>query len=304
MSVSSAILNGQRDVRRDALLAWQGWHVQVPADWSPIKIEGDFGRGFVAMADLDRERIGIRWQHARKGADPAKLVAEAMLNEVGVLAAAEAVSSKSDRWSAARLYVEPEPPGRDVRIAYSAATGRLVQIVYQVVRRDHLLRDAIVPNVRDTGEEGGAREWSAFWLNVVLPRPLKLMSQRMNVGDLALSFATPAGEILVRQMAAARVALARRPLADWVTANREPKRYRPVGKPEPQTVDGMTGVVQRYARRRRFALARWIPRGFVSYCIHDTASDRLAIVRAPDDDLAQQVINGIGKLDAGQDGAP
>ncbi|HEV7300126.1 MAG TPA: hypothetical protein VGN72_12225 [Tepidisphaeraceae bacterium] len=307
-TVSSPILDNNRlDHQRDGLLAWQGWHVRVPTDWSPIKIEGDFDRGFVAMADLDRERIGIRWQQARKNGDPHKLVAAAMINEVGVLAAAEATASNNEHWSAARLYIEPDPPGRDVWIAYSAATGRLVQIVYQAVRRDNVLRDTLVPHVRDTGEAGGATLWAAFWLNVTLPRPMKLNAQRLNVGDLALSFATPAGELLVRQMAAARVALARRPLSAWVTANREPKRYRPVDEPETVTVAGMAGVMQRYTRRRRLVLARWIPRGFVSYCMHDTASDRLTIVRAPDDDLAQQAINGIGQLNAaavGKDGGP
>src|SRR5687767_3274860 len=119
-----------------AALAWQGWQVGAPDDWSPIKIEGDFDKGFVALADLDRQRLGVRWQRAKKNADPKQLVTDAMRGEVGALALAESIESTSDRWPAARLYVEPDPPGRDVWVGYSAATGRLVQIVYQATVRD------------------------------------------------------------------------------------------------------------------------------------------------------------------------
>jgi hypothetical protein len=295
-TVSTPLPPTARNAPQGIALAWQGWHVGVPADWSPIKIEGDFDRGFVAMADLDRERLGVRWQTARKNADPKKVVADAMRGEVGQLAFEESIESTSDAWPAARLYIEPDPPGRDVWIGYSAATKRVVQIVYQATARDRVLRDSIVPTIADGGEAGGAAsEWSVFWLNVALPRPLKLLSQRLNVGDLSLSFATQQGDLVVRQVAAARVATSRRPMEKWLATVSEPKRYRPIGKSEPVTVAGMAGLRQRHVRRRRLWWLRWVAREYVAYCVHDVASDRLAILRAPDDHWAEETIAGLGR---------
>jgi hypothetical protein len=254
------------------------------------------------LADLDRQRLGVRWQRARKGAKATNLVDDAMRGEVGQLAFAESIDLAGDRWLAARLYVEPDPPGRDVFVAYSAATGRLIQVVYQAAERDRVLRESIVPTLADRGEvmgkSGGARVWRVFWLTVVLPRPLKLLTQRLNVGDLALSFETPEGDLIVRQVAAARVATARRPLEKWLGTLAEPKRYRAVGQPEAATMAGMTGLMQHHVRRRRLWWVRWLPRQYVACCLHDVAADRLVIVRAPSQRWAVDTLAGA----AGQGG--
>ena len=62
------------DVRQLPTLAWQGWELTLPADWAPIKVDGNFDRGFVAIADLDRERLGLRWQTVGPKVDPRRVV--------------------------------------------------------------------------------------------------------------------------------------------------------------------------------------------------------------------------------------
>jgi hypothetical protein len=274
-------------------MAWQGWTLALPAEWSPIKIEGDFARGFFAVADLERQRIGVRWQAVKTTTDARALVAEAMQREVGRLACDESVESSSPDWTAARLYVEPEPPGRDVWVAHSRATNRVIEIVYHAPRRDRVLRDDIVPFVQDRGEAAGAAmHWSVFWLDIHLPEPMKLTGQRLNVGDLTLSFAARRGAMVVRQIAAAGVALNRRPLESWLATLGEPKRYKPTGGPEAVTVAGYEGLRQPLVRRRRQVWMRWIEPAFVTYALRDVERDRLILMRAPDVDIGRATIAG------------
>jgi hypothetical protein len=283
-------------------VAWQGVRFGVPDDWSPVKIEGDFDKGFISLADLERTRLGVRWQRPRKPpASPVemkKVVAEAIKREVGQLAFGESIESSSDAWPAARLFVEPDPPGRDVWIGYSPRTNRVVEFAYQATRREPTLRDALVPTIRDEGEDDGkVVDWSVFWHNVSLPRAMKLTGQRLNVGDLSLSFETGSGPLVVRQVAAAGMALSRRPIESWLTTLGEPKRYRPVGKPDPVAVDGREGVRQRHVRRRRLFYMRWIPACFEAHAVRDAGHDRLILVRAPDGATAEGTIRGVGGVE-------
>jgi hypothetical protein len=283
------------DVRQLPTLAWQGWELTLPDDWAPIKVDGNFDRGFVAIADLDRERLGLRWQTVGPKVDPRRVVDDNLRGEVGQLAFDESAEATSDDWPISRVYVEPDPPGRDVWIGFSAATNRVLQVVYHATGRDRLLRDSILPNLRDQGEAGGARRWAIFWASAVLPRPMKLLRKRLNVGDLAISFDTGKGPLEIRQMAAANMVLNRRPLDAWLGGLGEPKRYRPIGdvrQVEWPELDRI-GVCQDHARRRRLFFARWLPAGFVVYAVHDRTTDRLILVRAPDAVMAQAVIEQI-----------
>jgi hypothetical protein len=296
--------NRQSAIGNRQLLAWQGVELTIASEWSPLKIEGDFDRGFVALADLDRQRLGVRWQSVRKKPDTAalkRLVADAMKREVGQLAFDESTESSSDEWPVSRLYIEPDPPGRDVWIGYSPHSQRVVELAYQAERREPTLADMLVPSVRDKGQGQGALEWSVFWHNVVLPSPMKLAGQRLNVGDLSLTFATEQGDLIVRQMAAAKLALSRRSLEGWLRLLAEPKRHRAVGEAEEVSIEAggatCTGLRQRHVRRRRFFWMRWIPSGFVTYVLRDEQHDRLILLRAPDESLGSAVAAGVGRVE-------
>ncbi len=294
----SAIRNPQ-----SILLAWQGWKFALPSDWSPIKIEGDFNKGFFALADLERQRIGVRWQTLRKKADVEKVITEAMRREVGQLACDESTLSSSDRWTSARLYIEPEPAGRDVWIAHCRETGRLIEVVYHAMKRDRVLQHEIVPFVHNGGEPNGtASDWSVFWMNVRLPTPMKLTGQRLNVGDLTLSFSAAEGAIVIRQIAAAGVALNRRPIDKWLATLGEPKRYKPDGSGDEVKIDSFEGTRLPLIRRRRQVWMRWIPASYVTYVLRDIEHDRLVLLRSPNDELAREVITGLNRANAREGG--
>jgi len=43
------------------VFAWQGWRLEIPEEWSPVKIDGSFEAGQVLLVDIHRPRLGIRW---------------------------------------------------------------------------------------------------------------------------------------------------------------------------------------------------------------------------------------------------
>src|SRR4051812_6330284 len=133
------------------LTAWQGWQIRLPSRWNPLKLEGDYAKGEILFADMDRPRLGMRWRTvAAKRFD----VRRAMRDEVGVLAADEASPQAlvDQLWTASLLYLEPDPPGRDVWVGHSAVSGRAIEIVHHVRRRERLLPDVILPTLTDSAE--------------------------------------------------------------------------------------------------------------------------------------------------------
>jgi hypothetical protein len=298
------------DVHR---FAWQGLHLVVPSEWDPVRLEGDFDRGYALLADLNRPRLGVRWEklRAKDCDDPARAeraVDLAMRGEVGALAAAEARAVDKDDWQCARLFVEPDPPGRDVFIGLCPASRRLVQAVYHVEkpRRDRMLNDAIVPALRDDSQLD-EQTWSVFELCCRVPGSMKLVSQRLVAGDLSLSFATstaPSTELVVRQIAIAQLALQRTPIEQWLRREQatRSKHYRPlkdhvdaeITAAPGRTLKGVRGTMR---RRRRFFFLRRLPESLVTLALHDEARDRLVIVQSSDEDLARRIAASVGPSD-------
>ena len=278
-------------------VCWQGWRLHVPARWDPVKLEGDAAAGYALFADALRPRLGLRWQtppgRTKAKFDPAAVVRAALEKEVGRLAAAEAAAfdPTGDGWGSPLLYVEPDPPGRDVWVGYSGPSGRLLTVVYHVHRREHPLASAVLPTLADDDADRAAA-WAVFDLSCVVPAGMALTGQRLNAGDLALSFADRRGaQLTVRQIAVAHLALRRQPLARWVADQQKPlaKHYRPG-----PTEVGPSTAVGRLARRRRYLLARHHPPSLATLAVHDERRDRLVILHGTDESLLRVVAESVG----------
>src|SRR5262249_30060764 len=106
-----------------ALFAWQGWQLTLPARWNPVKLEGDERSGYALIAGMDRPQLGLRWKKT-----PAKRfdAMRALRGEVGSIAAAKGkpYSMALRSWGDSLLFLEADPPGRDVFVAHSAVSGR------------------------------------------------------------------------------------------------------------------------------------------------------------------------------------
>lgn len=290
------------------ILAWHGIELELPARCSPVKIEGTQQAGFVLAADLHRPRLGVRWFTPRsRRADPRKAVMDALRNEVGMLASEEATeyTPSGGDWEHGLLYLEPEPPGRDVWTGYSRASDRVVQVVHHARRRDGLLREKIAPTVRDA-LKAEPRRWSVFELSCQVGADWKLKTHELKAGDLALEFERKLGWgrvrdwMLVRQMAVARLALQRRPMEKWLEdiQKRERKLYRSCGEAEPAQISllerEVSGLGAEMRRRRRFIFMRLLAPRVYTLVLHDEARDRLVTLHGTDERALAELGAGIG----------
>jgi hypothetical protein len=284
--------------QRQTVLCWQGWRLDLPDRWDPAKLSGDADAGTILLADLHRPRLGVRWQTLKAKANVEKAVDRAMREEVGQLAALETTPANppGENWHAGRLYIEPDPPGRDVWIGYSRTTRRLFQIVHHAHRRDRVLNDALLPSLADDCDG----EWSIFDLRCRVPDDAKLVKQRLNVGDLTLEFERRREPFVGRQLAVASVALQRQPLTKWLISQQlaRKKYYRAIEQAQPieWAIAGRTlsGVRRTLVRRRRHFLLRWKPKFIVGLALHDVERDKIFVVEAPDEPSAQRVLESIG----------
>lgn len=285
----------RRGARRS--FAWHGWRLSTPAAWDALRLEGDAGRGEAMLADLDRPRVGLRWRRGGRRVDADAWVAAAMRDEVGKLAAGEAQALSPEPFVAGRLYIEPAPPGRDVWIGYSPATRRLLQVVYHAARRDTMLRDVLLPGLRDDGDGW----WSVFDLSTRVGGSWRLSGRRLNAGDLSLTFERRGGWLSVRQIAPAALALARRPLDQWFADHQQWQRrfFRAAperGERDVATHDGrrLTALAGEGARRRRYFFVRRLPPRLWCAAVHDAARDRIALVQGWPIDEAQAALAWMG----------
>lgn len=288
--------------RSRLVLAWEGWRVQIPGRWCPTKLSGDYRQGYALFADLHRPRLGLKWHTPRKrGFDPAAWSAKAMREEVGQLAASEAAAHPLAGWESPLLYVEPQPPGRDVWMGYSPVSGRTLQVVYYAHRRERVLGDVVLPTLRDLPRDQ-PMPWAIFELSVIVPGGLPLRTHRLNAGDLSLTFGDDRRVLTVRQIAVAGLALQRLKIERWLAQQQRlaGKYYRIAGKPAeaklPVAEEGeeggsggrmAAGVSGRIVRRRRFFFLFRHARQMIAYALHDIERDRLVLVQSSDDNLAR-----------------
>ncbi len=275
-------------------LRWQGLSLDLPGTWDPVKLEGDASQGLMLLADLTRPKLGMRWKTLKSKTDVAKSVESAMVDEVGRLAANETVDTTppGDEWQAGKLYIEPDPPGRDVWVGYSRATKRLVQVVYHVQGRDRVLPDQVLPTLADE-----SADWAIFDLSCT-PLPGSVLEKhRLNVGDLALEFHADRKPLVIRQIAVASVALTRQPIERWLAAQQltRKKFYRPIEQPQPIEIGGLKGVSRRIVRRRRHFLMRSLQKTLIGVALLDESRDKLLIVEAPEMQDLEPIIRSIGR---------
>ncbi len=286
--------------------AWQGWRLDLPPRWNPVKLEGDHDKGFALFADLVRPRLGIRWNKQRRGR--LKLdawIGRVLRDEVGRLAAEEAkpLPMPDDIWQGSTLYTEPQPPGRDVWIGYSRKSDRLVQLIYHAHRRERLLADTILPTLVDLPQDQ-PMPWSVFELSCIIPPGFRLHTHRLNAGDLSLTFLQrrrgAPRQVSVRQVAVAELALKRMPIEKWLDDQQRGSRkfYSRARKTTPLELAlgerELAGISRLLKRRWRFFFMFRLPSRFITWALHDEARDRLVFVEGSDEQLVRDVAASVG----------
>jgi len=285
-----------------SVLVWQAIRLHIPARTSPVKLSGNFSAGQMLLADLHRPRVGIRW-HTPPGKkiDAEKFTRGEMIGEVGKLAAEEAVAvPMPSTWQGARMYLDPEPPGRDVFVGYSSISNRILVVIHHAHRRERLLQDQLLPTLRDVAEDS-PRPWSVFDLSLKTPPEFAMEKATLNAGDLSLAFADGKRTLMIRQISLAEVALARKPLAEWLVSHQKlsARRYKPLDEVKETKIKSATGqtltAMQRTLnRRRRFFFAWNIAPSLSAAVAHDVQRDRIVLVQASESQVALDVLASAG----------
>jgi len=288
-----------------SIIIWQALSIEISHRWSPIKLEGDFKQGYILLADLHRPRLGLRWHTPNpKRLDVQATINRQMLEEVGQLAAKEAtdfVPSKSFEFG--KIYIEPKPPGRDIWIGYSPASRRIIQVVHHAHRREHLLRDAVLPTLTDLPDVD-PRPWSIFDLSCRVPKDFVLESRQLNVGDHLLEFSAPAKprprRFAIRQIAVAELALKRKSIDGWLASlqHQSRKQYRVTGNITDIIIEAagrkLEGRRQWLNRRKRYFWVRRLHPQLLTLALHDAQRDRLLLIETSEEDLAKAIGPTIG----------
>lgn len=285
-------------------IVWHGFELLVPEDWNPIKVDGDRDRGFLLLADMTEPKIGLRWRNpGRRRFDADQWARRALVEEVGKLAADEArmfTPKPADAWRGGRIYIEPEPPGRDVFVGQSTVSGRLVELIYHAKRRDRVMEFDVLPTLRDLPLDE-PMPWRIFDLACDVPAGWRLLSHRLAAGDLRLTFGRGREWVMVRQVAVAKVALQRLPMERWLGSQLyEAKRfYRAGGSIDPTMLDlraGRTieGIIGKAKKRKRYVWQFRRPKGLSAIALHDVARDRLILGQGTDEAALREILATMG----------
>jgi hypothetical protein len=284
------------------VFAWQGWQISIPAEWNPQRLEGNFDAGFALLSDLHGPRLGLRWRKIGAKDEVEKLIDAAMRDEVGQLAGDEARSVTREGFDGAKRYLEPDPPGRDIWMGVSGASGRLVQLSLQRGKGERSQLAKVVETLHD-GAKDEQQIWSVFDLNCTAGKDWKLMSQALNAGDLALSFARGSDRLVCRQLALASLALKRQPIERWLRDISSAQRLQyssADGEQEHEivTVDGRKLSGKKLAMRRKRWLA-WLwhlPRDWHFAVYHDATRDRLILGQSTCEEELQALCRSCGSV--------
>ena len=283
------------------LLAWQGWHLTVRAEWNPVKIDGDYDSGSVLLADLHSARLGLRWKTAAKRGDPQAWANRSLRDEVGKLAADEAKDlalPNGGDWSVSRLYQDPNPPGRDVWVGHSRRSNRVLQIVYHAAQRGTAFSRGVLPTLADTSPDA-PHCWAVFDLSLTTPPGTRVQWYRFNAGDLSMGLTSKGTKpiTVVRQIGPAGLALARQPLSTWLTHLPASTRrlYQTVRATEATTLNHLPGLQATLRRKRRLWWAWPVPRRQTILAFHDEERDRLIAGQGVDEADLRNLLTTIGR---------
>lgn len=279
--------------KEQILFAWQGWSLELPPEWNPQRLEGDFANGYALIADLHGPKLGIRWTTpVKRKFDAATWVRRTLLTEIGQLAADEAIDHRVEGYHGSTIYLEPEPPGRDVWLAISEKSGRTIELVYHAPKRDRRLADKLLPTLTEASKDRPL-DWSVFDLHCQSPAGWSLSSKLLNAGDLSLEFARGRERCLIRQIGMADLALRRMPLDKWLAAHlqRHRKNYQWAADFESFDIGGrgLSGVIATLNRKRTLFWKLSVTKELCVGAFSDARQNKLLIVEAPTLELLQML---------------
>lgn len=282
------------------MFAWQGWCITLPEECEPVSVGGGYASGHALLADLFGPRQGIRWQSVGRRIDVRQAMLKEMRQEVGQLAASEARWLRAEDGGQWLCYGEASLPGRHVCVGFDQETGRTVTVVQHATTGAHAVGQ-VVPADLICEPANQPQPWAVFDLSCHVPPQWQLAEHELMAGDLRLRFTQERNTLLVRQIAAADVALRRMPLQRWLEGQLKAANLSAIAAPQAvqmlacdgRSLDG----IQATARPRR-SLLRGTGRELTLLALHDRQRNKLLLVESNQPELAQAVACSSGWAEA------
>jgi hypothetical protein len=213
-------------------LAWQGIAFDVPADWCPSQLQGDFKSGYLRVEDELRVRLELRWESLRKRLPEASDLVDNFLRQTR-----KKLGRRQPEPDIVRGRSVPalEPQDHEVftwrgsfnahsLLLVCAETRRVVhlRVFFEAGDEQKALTRRVFASV-SSGPQDGQLEWNVFDLGFRLDADWRLESSALRTGCLELAFREGRDELVVARYSLAELSLREATLKQWLA--------RTLGKP-------------------------------------------------------------------------
>lgn len=257
------------------MLAWNGWKTRMPADWRPLKLEGNAPEGHMLVGDGERPVFQVSWREWGKRRIAPETWIERRTGDSGIRQDtpgfdAAAVVESAERWAL---------------VAANKRFGVVLSADAQLTKNTRRRIKEMVFGSFEAVETGAPTPWAVFGAHFETPAGFRYKQASLRLGDIALELrARGGGRLVVRQVYPGKLALSRRPLEKWLEHTPFPQRLRIKGlSVEPWPIEFGAGLMfeGRLATRLK-SLA--VPLNFLARrysctaAVWDESLDRLLIV--------------------------
>lgn len=248
------------------VVGWAGWWLPTPEAWRFFKMDGGYRRGFLIVGDDERPRLEMAWAWVtRRRMNIPRYIREYLLARV----------PRKRRAGVAGEVAEFSLPGFEHAVSltideqtryvgYCVRTHRILHWVYHhgSLKQNRRFSADCLPLWRDQPLDAPSK-WRFFDVSFAVPAGFRLHYCTLNLGDMEviLTDPTPWGarpRLCVRHIYPATLALARRPLEEWMKElfgkRRGPYRSRDHKKAPPQPFDHPRGPGLRIVAVLQFLL--------------------------------------------------
>jgi hypothetical protein len=269
---------------------WHGMAFDVPFDWCPGRLEGDFKNGYVRIEDESDVRAELRWETAGRRVAPASKFVDNYIAQVRKKTRRKDPNPRIERDRCVNELGDIDHEVFSWHGAYCAHS--LLAVCPRTRRVVHLRvffdagdeRRAMTRRIfasLTTGPRHGLAEWSAFGFRFLVGDDWKLDTSGLRTGCLQFTFAHGDDELEVTRFSLAAMVLRKTTLAKWVpsTYHKAMRKYRVAAKEgefegcPAVRCEGVMKLTARpfglFRRRRRLRLLAW----------HDAEADRVFAVR-------------------------